>query len=101
MAKGIIYMSDQKVGTLLWWGKKGSGIIAVPIEGSQNVERYYLNQTRILQGPAIPRAGMKVRFSVIPAAPRPGQLPSAVHATFIEESASVETTSDSNPGVKS
>jgi hypothetical protein len=78
-------MSEQRIGTLLFWSKKGYGIISVPIKGSRNVERYYLSQIRILRGPAGLRAGMKVQFQVASAVPNPGQLPVACNAVFIED----------------
>lgn len=78
-------MSIEKIGTLLCWSKKGYGIITIPIPGSKNVERYYLSQTRILEGPAVPTAGLKVRFEILTAVQHPGQLPAASRAIFFDE----------------
>lgn len=81
-------MSIEKIGILQHWNKKGYGIIIIPIPNSKNVERYYLSQTRILEGPAVPTAGLKVRFEIIPAVQLPGQLPAASQAVFLEPDAS-------------
>jgi cold shock CspA family protein len=88
--------SERLEGTVLWWNQNGFGVISKPISNSEDVERYFLAQTRIIKGPATPRKGMRVVFERSQLVPSPGKLPFAEAAEVYAE----PTASDALAGKK-
>ena len=77
-------MSEFKDGVLLWWSRKAC--CGVLIE-TLTQERFFVHQSCIVVGPAIPTIDSQVRFEVNPRPPLPGKLRAAINIVVLPVSA--------------
>ncbi len=73
-------MSEVKEGLLLWWSRNSHcGVIGE----TATQQRFFVHQSRIVFGPAIPAVDSRVTFEVDSHPPAPGKLPTAINVRVL------------------